>query len=204
MKPFELLAEAVVKGAPAKAVMEVGAKELSQPGSIKKAVEKEVAEATEFKKGQLVKWNFDTSTPDLGIVLSVKPGGPVTVQRGSGAPSKVFKKPDDPDFGIRPASKSDLAKSIKNLQKAKSKMKPGRARNQVASELADKLDWKRKGLGEQKLGTGARFTKLKKKLAKKGKVRDPAAVAAYIGRKKHGAKKMAKMAGKGRRQAAGK
>lgn len=51
-----------------------------------------------------------------------------------------------------------------------------------------------------KLGGGGRFAKLKGQLAKKG-VRNPAAVAASIGRKKYGAKKMASMAAKGRKRA---
>ena len=50
-----------------------------------------------------------------------------------------------------------------------------------------------------KLGTGKRFASLKRKLARKG-VSDPAALAAYIGRKKYGKKKMAKLAAKGRRK----
>lgn len=49
-----------------------------------------------------------------------------------------------------------------------------------------------------RLGGGGRFAKLEKSL--KGKVRDPKAVAASIGRKKYGAKKMAKMAATGRRR----
>ena len=44
-----------------------------------------------------------------------------------------------------------------------------------------------------KLGSGARFKALKKKLAAKG-ARDPAALAATIGRKKHGSAAMARMA----------
>ena len=43
-----------------------------------------------------------------------------------------------------------------------------------------------------KLGGGGRFKKLVAKL--KGKVENPAAVAASIGRKKYGATKMSKMA----------
>jgi len=53
--------------------------------------------------------------------------------------------------------------------------------------------------GKPKLGSGKRFAKLEKSLAAKGEVSDPAAVAASIGRKKYGAKKMAKMAAKGRK-----
>ena len=48
-----------------------------------------------------------------------------------------------------------------------------------------------------KLGGGGRFAKLKDEL--KGKVSNPGAVAASIGRKKYGAKKMAKMSAKGRK-----
>lgn len=50
-----------------------------------------------------------------------------------------------------------------------------------------------------KLGSGARFAKLKRQLARKG-VRNPSAVAASIGRKKYGAKKMASLSAKGRRR----
>lgn len=50
-----------------------------------------------------------------------------------------------------------------------------------------------------KLGGGGRFAKLKGELARKG-VRDPGALAASIGRKKYGARKMSAMAAKGRRR----
>jgi len=52
-----------------------------------------------------------------------------------------------------------------------------------------------------KLGGGGRFAKVKAAAAKSG-MRDPAAVAAAVGRKKYGAKKMAKMAAAGRKRAA--
>ena len=51
-----------------------------------------------------------------------------------------------------------------------------------------------------KLGSGKRFSALEHKLA--GKVSNPAAVAAAVGRKKFGAKKMAEMAAKGRKRKA--
>ena len=54
-------------------------------------------------------------------------------------------------------------------------------------------------MAKPKLGTGARFKALKAKLAKRGDVRNPTALAAAIGRKKYGAAKMAKMAAAGRR-----
>lgn len=49
-----------------------------------------------------------------------------------------------------------------------------------------------------KLGGGGRFQKLEKSL--KGKVSDPAAVAASIGRKKYGKEKFQQMAAKGRKR----
>lgn len=49
-------------------------------------------------------------------------------------------------------------------------------------------------------GGGGRFAKLEKSL--KGKVSDPAAVAAAIGRKKYGKKQFQKMASTGRKRAA--
>lgn len=54
-----------------------------------------------------------------------------------------------------------------------------------------------------KLGSGKRFAQLKAKLSKKG-IKNPGALAASIGRKKFGAKKMAKLSAKGRKRAAGK
>jgi hypothetical protein len=51
-----------------------------------------------------------------------------------------------------------------------------------------------------KVGGGGRFAKLEKSL--KGKVSDPGAVAAAIGRKKYGKAKFQKMAAKGQKRAA--
>lgn len=48
-----------------------------------------------------------------------------------------------------------------------------------------------------KLGSGKRFKLLANKLAKKG-AEDPNALAAYIGRKKYGNKKMTSLAEKGK------
>jgi hypothetical protein len=50
-----------------------------------------------------------------------------------------------------------------------------------------------------KPGGGGRFAKMKSKL--KGKVKNPGAVAAAIGRKKYGKKKFQSMAAKGRKRA---
>lgn len=52
-----------------------------------------------------------------------------------------------------------------------------------------------------KLGSGKRFASLKRKLGRKG-IRNPGALAASIGRKKYGKKRMAKMSAAGRRRAA--
>jgi len=50
-----------------------------------------------------------------------------------------------------------------------------------------------------KLGSGKRFAQLKAKLAGRSGVTNPGALAAYIGRKKYGAKRMGRMAAAGRK-----
>lgn len=49
-----------------------------------------------------------------------------------------------------------------------------------------------------KLGSGERFKQLETKLEHRKGVSNPKALAAYIGRKKYGASRMAKMAAHGR------
>lgn len=49
-----------------------------------------------------------------------------------------------------------------------------------------------------KLGTGTRFKQLTSKLLKQG-VKNPKALAAYIGRKKYGKQRFQKLAAKGKR-----
>jgi hypothetical protein len=51
-----------------------------------------------------------------------------------------------------------------------------------------------------RLGGGGRFARLAADLKRKGKVRDPKAVAAAIGRKKYGKRKMATMSAAGRKR----
>lgn len=53
-----------------------------------------------------------------------------------------------------------------------------------------------------KPGGGGRFAALKSKLGKDNSINDPGAVAAAIGRKKYGAKKMASFSRQGRIRAA--
>lgn len=55
-------------------------------------------------------------------------------------------------------------------------------------------------MAKAKLGSGKRFAALKKKLSGRKGVTNPGALAASIGRKKYGAKRMAKMAAKGRKR----
>lgn len=52
-----------------------------------------------------------------------------------------------------------------------------------------------------KLGGGGRFAKLEKSVAAKGGVKNPAAVAAAVGRKKYGKEKFQQMAAAGRKRA---
>lgn len=54
--------------------------------------------------------------------------------------------------------------------------------------------------GSARLGSGARFKALSKKIAKRGNVRNPDAVAAAIGRKKFGKAKFQKLAAAGRKR----
>lgn len=62
-------------------------------------------------------------------------------------------------------------------------------------------------MSEPKLGSGERFAKLKSSLSSrmakhsggKKEIHDPGALAAWIGRKKYGAGKMAKMSAAGRK-----
>jgi len=54
-------------------------------------------------------------------------------------------------------------------------------------------------MAKPKLGSGKRFQQLKEQLARQG-VRDPDALAAYIGRKKYGKKRFQEMAATGRRR----
>ena len=54
-------------------------------------------------------------------------------------------------------------------------------------------------MGKPKLGSGKRFSALKKKLAVKG-ASNPGGLAAYIGRKKYGKKRFQSLAAKGRKK----
>lgn len=54
-------------------------------------------------------------------------------------------------------------------------------------------------MAKAKLGSGARFAALKKKLGARPGVTDPGALAAYIGRKKYGKKKFAALGRKGKK-----
>ena len=64
--------------------------------------------------------------------------------------------------------------------------------------MAAKKKGKAKPNAKAPLGEGGRFAALKKKLAAKG-AKNPAGLAATIGRKKYGKKKMSEMAAEGRK-----
>ena len=49
-----------------------------------------------------------------------------------------------------------------------------------------------------KLGSGQRFSALTQQLAQRPGVRNPAALAAYIGRRKYGSKRFANLGARGR------
>ena len=53
-------------------------------------------------------------------------------------------------------------------------------------------------MARARLGSGARFRSLTRKLSRKG-VKNPRALAAYIGRKKYGKSRFQKLAARGRR-----
>lgn len=55
-------------------------------------------------------------------------------------------------------------------------------------------------MAQPKLGSGKRFANLKNKLAHQKGVKDPGAVAAAVGRKKYGQKKMTALAVKGKKK----
>lgn len=55
---------------------------------------------------------------------------------------------------------------------------------------------------DPKLGSGVRFKNLANKIARKGNVENPSAIAAKIGREKYGEKKMNKMAQAGKKRKA--
>ena len=55
-------------------------------------------------------------------------------------------------------------------------------------------------MAKARLGSGARFAALKSKLGARKGVTNPGALAAYIGRKKYGTTKFARLSAKGRRK----
>jgi len=55
-------------------------------------------------------------------------------------------------------------------------------------------------MAKPKLGSGARFKSLEHELARRGNVKDPAALASAIGRAKYGEKRMEQMSARGRRR----
>jgi hypothetical protein len=116
-----------------------------------------------------------------GVTKSVKRVGPVDP---NGAYTKVQERnlpPVNVKTSVSLKKDKELDASPIEKKQASSKMKNG---------------------GKAKLGSGARFAALKSKIQSKGKSAKAAgAIAASIGRKKYGAKKMAAMAVAGRKKA---
>ncbi len=74
-----------------------------------------------------------------------------------------------------------------------------KTQNKKMKKVAQPGDlWKSVHKLKAKLGSGARFKSLTKKLIKKG-AKSPGALAAWIGRKKYGKKRFAKLSAKGRK-----
>jgi hypothetical protein len=117
-----------------------------------------------------------------GVTKSVKRVGPVDP---NGAYTKVQERnlpPVNIKTSVSLKKDKELDASAIEKKQASSKMKNG---------------------GKAKLGSGARFAALKSKIQSKGGKSDKAAgaIAASIGRKKYGAKKMTAMAVAGRKKA---
>lgn len=113
-----------------------------------------------------------------------------------------------PITGLKEGSKVDMkldAKIAKRLPETVSASMPPKAEkhlHKMAHHMHKMMDHLHKHTAHHKLaklGSGKRFAALKGKLAKKGAT-NPGALAAYIGRKKFGAKKMAKMSAAGRKR----
>jgi hypothetical protein len=116
-----------------------------------------------------------------GVVLEEKRVGPVDP---NGPYTKVQKRnlpPVNMKTSVSLKKDKELDASAAERKQAGAKMKNG---------------------GKAKLGSGARFAALKSKIQSKGKSAKAAgAIAASIGRKKYGAKKMTAMAVAGRKKA---
>jgi hypothetical protein len=116
-----------------------------------------------------------------GVTKSVKRVGPVDP---NGAYTKVQER------NLPPAN----VKTSVSLKKDKELDASPIERKQAGDKM--------KNGGKAKLGSGARFAALKSKIQSKGKSAKAAgAIAASIGRKKYGAKKMTAMAVAGRKKA---
>lgn len=94
------------------------------------------------------------------------------------------------------AKPGDLMLAAQQKQKLMKTKKYKKVKNDKDADDVKKKGKKSKA--QPKLGTGKRFQNLTRKLAGKG-AKNPKALAAFIGRKKFGAKKMAQLAAKGKK-----
>ena len=128
-----------------------------------------------------------------------KSGKPPVTQKAIGA--STGKKSGDASSGA-PMTMGTRAKSAKIEHESKRydtlEKKTTKSMNGGGNEKELRAGHNTKK--SMKPGGGGRFAALKSKIAAKGNVRDPGAVAAAIGRKKYGAKKMTKWSVAGRKR----
>jgi hypothetical protein len=122
--------------------------------------------------------------------LGVKEGEKIPVAKLNTAIEKLKAKEDKSDEEKSLLSALVLAKRLKSgVGEAISGLFTDSEIDEIIAEAEKKPP----------LGSGERFAALTKELEKRG-VKDPKALAAWIGRKKYGAKKMAQMAAAGRKE----
>ncbi len=110
---------------------------------------------------------------------------------------KESAKPGD----LISASRKPLIKKYKKVVKEskESEKKEGKKHEMKESKSMEKSEHKMmKKYKKPKLGSGKRFAQLTSKLSAKG-AKNPKALAAWIGRKKYGAKKFGKLSAMGKK-----
>ena len=98
--------------------------------------------------------------------------------------------------GIR---RTEPMKAIKTARKITRKAKGKRAVKRTEAVLRKAMKNYKRVKKTSKLGSGKRFSAMTKALKARG-AKNPGALAAYIGKKRYGAKRMAKMAAAGRKR----
>lgn len=107
----------------------------------------------------------------------------------------VDKDTAKPGDLLSASKKGIMMKKPKHKKAEKETKKEGKGESKMMEKREMVKMMKHK---KPKLGTGKRFAQLTKKLAGKG-AKNPKALAAFIGRKKFGAKKFAQLGSKGKK-----